>query len=62
MQDMAQGPKRVSRAMCDIWGSGVGEATLLRRVRWDLETGAVLPLVVQRAWLVWGITHGLFYT
>lgn len=43
-------------------GPGVGEATLLRRVRWDLETGALLPLPVQRAWLVWGVPRGLFYT
>lgn len=33
--------------MCEIWGPGVGEAALLRRVRWHLGTGTLLPFAVQ---------------
>lgn len=33
--------------MCEIWCPGVGEAALLRRVRWHLGTGALLPFAVQ---------------
>lgn len=52
------------RAQRDWVGTDLGSwcGSTAEEVRWNLQTGALLLLAVQRAWLVWAVTRGLFYT